>query len=63
MSCHSANRAVVGNKLDTKSKQRGGAGKRCQWDREEKEYALDGKPQTETHGNWVHATRGERART
>ncbi len=27
---------------------RGGAGKRSQWDRKEKEYALGGKPQTET---------------
>jgi hypothetical protein len=28
--------------------QRGGAGKRSQRDRKEKEYALGGKPQTET---------------
>jgi hypothetical protein len=28
--------------------ERGGAGKRSQWDRKEKEYALGGKPQTET---------------
>jgi len=28
--------------------KRGGAGKRSQWDRKEKEYALGGKPQTET---------------
>ena len=27
---------------------RGGAGKRSQWDRKEKEYALGGKPQAET---------------
>ena len=27
---------------------RGGAGKRSQWDRKEKEYALGGKPRTET---------------
>jgi hypothetical protein len=34
--------ALVGGVL------RGGAGKRSQWDRKEKEYALGGKPQTET---------------
>jgi hypothetical protein len=28
--------------------RRDGAGKRSQWDRKEKEYALGGKPQTET---------------